>query len=127
MFGMDTPFVFFLFLFPAWFLVPAVAGAVIAGRRGRSRTLWFALCAALPLLLLVPLFLPPARPVPGRWQRCPACREMVRHGATVCRHCQNALAPPAEAGRGGWHLPEGPPAGAQPDGRVYLRKYQTTE
>jgi len=67
--------------------VPGIVGATIAGRRGRLRFSWFILSTVFPFAILILLFLPPTRPVKGRYKTCAFCAEIIRHQATVCKHC----------------------------------------
>lgn len=91
MFGIGAPEISILLFIFAWFVIPGIIGATIAGRRGRSRFLWFILSAVIPILLFVPLFLRPARPVRGRYKECPYCAEIILERATVCKHCHKDL------------------------------------
>lgn len=71
--------------------IPCVVGAVIAAHKGRSAILWFILSGSWVGVLVI-LFLPPVKEVPGRFRQCPACKEFVRWGATICKHCHTEIA-----------------------------------
>jgi hypothetical protein len=67
-------------------LVFGVVAAVIANDKGRNLLGWFLAGFFLgPFGLAVSLL--PARPLRGKYAECPACLEVVRYDATVCRYC----------------------------------------
>ena len=76
---------------PTWLLLGMVIGVAATQARGSS---W--LVGVLGGLLLGPLafllyFVPPA---PEQAQRtCPACAEVVKAEATLCKHCRQPLPP----------------------------------
>jgi hypothetical protein len=91
--GIGLPEVFVL-VFLVFMCIPGVIGAVIAANKGRSKAGWFVLCAlfwGIPILVL--LFLPPGKEVPGRYRQCSACKEFIKWNATLCKHCKTVLAP----------------------------------
>jgi hypothetical protein len=53
----------FLFVFS---LLPGIVGAVVAGRKGRSRLGWFLLCALLPPVVVIAFFVSPAERKAGQ-------------------------------------------------------------
>ena len=73
--------------------IPGAIGAVLASGKGRSAVGWFFLCAFFWFPVLIVIFLPPIKEVPGRYRQCPACKEFVKWEATVCRHCRSTLCP----------------------------------
>lgn len=77
-------------------LVFGIVAAVCAYDKGRSLLGWFMAGIFLGPLGLSVLMLPP-RPLRGRYAECPACLEVVRYDASVCRFCGTqfeAAAPP---------------------------------
>ena len=87
MFGIGIPEVILL----SFFIIPGIVGAVIAGNKGRSRLGWFVLCACIPLLILIPIFISPLKEVKGKYKQCPACKEFVKWDATICKHCRTSI------------------------------------
>lgn len=80
--------------FLALLCVPGAIGAIIAASKGRNTIGWFFLCLlfwGIPIVVL--LFLPPIKEVPGRYRQCPACKEFIKWNATLCKHCKTVLAP----------------------------------
>ena len=71
--------------------IPGGIGAWLAGNKGRSKFVWFLLCAVLPLLIVVIIFLKPAKEVAGKIKQCPLCKEFIKWDATVCRYCHSAI------------------------------------
>ena len=71
-------------------LVAAVAAAVIADRKGRSWLFWGILCAFFPILIVL-IFLLPPKLRSGVTKRCPYCDEVIRHDASLCKHCGREL------------------------------------
>ena len=72
------------------FVLAGIAGAVIAGKKGRNGVLWFLLCLFFPPLLLLLLFLP-MRLAGGRTKQCPYCGKIVAAKDTACRYCSKEL------------------------------------
>ena len=75
----------FILLF---FGLPGIAGAWLAGTKGRSRFGWFLLCFFFPPTVMMILFSGPKREVPGYYRQCPSCYEFIRWRETVCKYCQ---------------------------------------
>jgi hypothetical protein len=73
-----------------WF-VPGIIGAYIAGMKGRSKLGWFFICAIFPLCIIAIIFLPPAKEIAGKYKQCPACKEFVKWGAIICKHCRSEI------------------------------------
>lgn len=64
--------------------------ALIAAERGRSPLGWFVGGLLVgPFALLVSAL--PNKVSPGRFAKCPACLEIVREQAQICRYCGTAL------------------------------------
>ncbi len=80
---MLTPLIFFLIF--------GTPGAYIAWKKGRSIRGWLALCGFFPFLLIFIIFLPPVKEVEGKVKQCPACKEFVKWGATICKHCRSEI------------------------------------
>ncbi len=68
-------------------LVGAVAGWIIADKKGRNGFIWAVLSFIFPLMVLVVLILPP-KLAAGKTKRCPYCSKIIYEKDTVCRHCQ---------------------------------------
>ena len=68
-------------------LVPCIAGAFLAYRRGRSIIGWGILCALFPIFLMVIYFNKPLKEVPGGSRRCASCREWIPWKAPACKYC----------------------------------------
>jgi hypothetical protein len=84
-----------------WFPLSILAGAV-AGNKGRSGFGFFLLALILsPLIgLLAALVIAPntvrieaARINRGEARRCPACAELIRREAVICRFCGTGISP----------------------------------
>jgi predicted amidophosphoribosyltransferase len=71
-------------------LLAGIAGAIVADRKGRSWIVWGLLCWAFPFMLIILVFLRPVL-APGVTKKCPYCAEIIRHDATVCKHCHREL------------------------------------
>lgn len=85
-----------------FWLVVAVATAMVASSRGRSGFGWFILGGMFSLIaLFVVAVLPsqkaaprdPNAPSPDTHVRCPDCREFVYKDARKCKHCGIPLVP----------------------------------
>ena len=81
-----------------FWLAFAVAVGVLASNRGRSGFGWFVLAvlfspllAGLFVLVSRNLATAKAEPTAATHMRCPACREWIQQGATVCRFCGTAV------------------------------------
>lgn len=73
-----------------FFLIAGIIGAIVAGRKGRSKLLWFLLCAMLPILVVVVAVLSQSE-ASGKLRKCPYCVELVKVEAIVCKHCGKDL------------------------------------
>ena len=96
MFGIGIPEAITLLIIFGPPLVCGIIGAVLAGNRGRSKFGWFLLCAILPLLIILIIFLKPAKEVEGKVKQCPKCKEFVKWDATICRYCRSPVESVAE-------------------------------
>lgn len=67
-------------------LIFGIAGAVVAGRKGRSWPFWGALCFVFPFLIVLAFVLPPVV-ASGITKRCPNCGKVVKQSDAVCGHC----------------------------------------
>ena len=76
------------------YIVVAVIFGVVAGMvaqaKGRSPFGWFLVGFLIGPFSLVVLALPP-RPREGAFSECPACFEVVKSQAVICRHCGTSL------------------------------------
>ena len=77
-------------LFSLVAIVFGVITAIVARARGRNAVGWFAAGFVLGPFGLIVALLPPL-PHEGLLIQCPACCEVIRDGATVCRHCGSQL------------------------------------
>lgn len=86
----------------AFWLIIAVATAIVASSKGRSSFGWFILGGLFSLIaLLLVIVLPsqkappadPNAPSPDTHVRCPDCREFVYKDARKCKHCGITLVP----------------------------------
>jgi hypothetical protein len=78
----------------AFWLVTFVFGIVassIAYGKGRNSLGWFVSGMFLGPFALVVALLPPVQR-DGMYSRCPACREVIREDAAMCRYCHTTLA-----------------------------------
>jgi len=71
-------------------IIFGVVSALVARTRGRSVLGWFLAGLILGPFGLIVVALPP-RPKEGEFVRCPACCEVVRAEATLCRFCGSHL------------------------------------
>lgn len=67
-------------------VVAGIVGAMLARTKGRSRLLWFILCAILPLLVIAILLLPPVV-AKGVTKKCHHCAEIIKEDAVFCKYC----------------------------------------
>ena len=85
-----------MFIFILWIALSIVIG-VAADARGRDGTGWFLLSLLIsPLLAGIILFVLPAhisRKVLRTLRICPACAELVKREARICKHCGTRLPP----------------------------------
>lgn len=111
-------------LWVLWLLFPIIAG-VAAERKGRSGGGWFLLGLLIGPFSLVVLALPSIEEKRrdaarhgeiNEFRKCPACAEIVRAEAKVCRFCQRELPPMAPAKR---HLSDTPETQAR-DRTIFL-------
>jgi len=92
MFGIGlTELIIIVFIILLVCFVPGIIGAYIAGMKGRNQLGWFFICAIFPLCIIAIIFLPPAKEIEGKYKQCPACKEFVKWGATICKHCRSEL------------------------------------
>ncbi len=68
-------------------IIAGIVGAMIANKKGRNYFLWFFLCLAFPVLVLIIFILPPIV-TKGRTKRCPYCSKIIDEAETVCRYCR---------------------------------------
>ena len=68
--------------------IPGIVGAYIAGYKGRGKAAWFIICTICPLCIILVLISPPGKEIEGRYKQCPACKELVKWEATICKHCR---------------------------------------
>ena len=76
-----------------YILIALIFGAVsasIAYDKGRNSVGWFLTGLMIGPFSLVVLAMP-SRPRQGRLAECPACLEVVRDEASICRYCGTAL------------------------------------
>jgi hypothetical protein len=71
--------------------IVAVVGSFLAGRKGHNRAVWFAICAIIPVFIIVVLLLPTRIVVPGLTKKCPFCAEIIREDAVYCRQCHRDI------------------------------------
>jgi hypothetical protein len=84
-------------IFVAWIVFCFVAG-IVAASRDRNPVGWFFVALVFSPLVAIVLLLC----LGTSGLTCPACRETVKHGASICKHCrtpleQNAAAEASEA------------------------------
>ena len=73
-----------------WGIVAAIARA-----KNKSLFTWLALTFLLgPLALLILLFVPRSKTMPGETKLCPHCESEIPEAATVCRFCTRDIAAP---------------------------------
>lgn len=85
--------------FALWFAF-SIAVGMVATQRGRGSGNWFLVSVILsPLLGFIFLIASPnlskttSTPDTADLVKCPACAELVRPEASVCKHCGGALTP----------------------------------
>ncbi|MGE4063623.1 MAG: hypothetical protein AB7E79_09670 [Rhodospirillaceae bacterium] len=81
-----------------WIIV-ALTGGVLADRKHRHGGLWFLICAAVPLAIIILIALPPGTVGTAPTKACPMCAERVLAAARICKHCRHEFqdAPTAPA------------------------------
>ncbi len=72
------------------FLIAALAGALIADKKGRDKLTWGLICFFLPPAVLLLLLLPTVA-AKGRTRRCPYCAKIVSLKDTTCKFCRREL------------------------------------
>lgn len=97
MYGIGYPELIIILIMLIILGIPGTIGARLAKSKGRSAVGWFILSALFWLPILVVLFLPPVKEVPGTYRECPVCKEFVKWKAAVCKHCGTALSPMMDA------------------------------
>lgn len=71
-------------------IVFGIVTGIVARSKGRSSLGWFIAGLLIgPFALVVAVL--PARPREGVFLECPACAEVIRTQASVCRHCGSHL------------------------------------
>jgi hypothetical protein len=60
-----------------FWVIPGTIGAIIAKNKGRSAVGWFFFSAIFWLPIVIVIFLPPTKEVPGKYRECQSCREIV--------------------------------------------------
>jgi hypothetical protein len=73
------------------FAASGIIGAFVAYDKGRNPFGWFLLCAVLPIMLPVLLFLKPIHEVPGMIKRCPECGVFLTVGKDYCSKCDRQV------------------------------------
>ena len=91
MFGIGLQEIIIIFAMLSVFAIPGIAGAYLAGAKGRSRIGWFFLCFISPFLIILIIVAGPAKEVKGKHKQCPACKEFVKWDANKCRHCHTSI------------------------------------
>jgi hypothetical protein len=71
-------------------VVFGVVAGILARAKGRNSVGWFIAGLLIGPFALVVAVMPP-RVREGRLVQCPACCEVVRHEARVCRYCGTQL------------------------------------
>ena len=77
-----------------------IAGAVVASNKGRSGCGWMILVLLLGPVGLLLAFVMPKNELEvernalekGQIKKCPACAELVKYDAKICKHCGTAFA-----------------------------------
>ena len=78
-------------------LIFGLVSAIIAHGKGRNSLGWFLVGLALGPFSLIIAALPP-KPKPGYFIHCPACSEVIRKDANVCRYCKFTINEVSENG-----------------------------
>jgi len=71
--------------------LPGIIGAVIAGKKGRSKFWWFILCWLCPFLIIAVAVLPPLAEIEGEYRKCPSCSKIIRWESINCKYCQKEI------------------------------------
>jgi hypothetical protein len=66
--------------------------AMIARRKGRNFTVWW-LFGCLLFIVALPYSLLLEQRETGSLKQCPFCREFIKRGALVCKHCGREVLP----------------------------------
>ena len=73
-------------------LMFGVVSAIVASSKGRNSLGWFIAGLLIGPFSLIVAALPPV-PRAGQYHRCPACSEVIRAQADLCRYCGTRLEP----------------------------------
>lgn len=85
-------------MFWGYFVVCAILWgivAAIANAKNKPLFTWLALTFFVgPIALLILLFVPRSKTMPGETKLCPHCQSEIPEAATVCRFCTRDIAAP---------------------------------
>lgn len=71
-------------------LLPGIAAAFIADRKGRNIPGWAFMCIIFPVAIIVLLILDSKKKkrAENDYAPCPYCKEMIKKDAVMCRFCR---------------------------------------